>query len=599
MIKGGKIVFLLALLLTLVVVLTSYAQGEPPPEPETQISCDPDEDAPSIGGLSFYGGGFSTPNVLYVSVCHFEAGEKIQVEAHDLFAGAGASVVTDAVVANADGDALAALTIPSQFDWNSKLQIDASGNMGSTASLITYDTCYYEEGAPGPQISVFSDSSPEDTDGTVTVYGCDFQAGEAVQVEVRNILENGEVVLGTVAVTADSGGDFRATLDVSRETLRSGYGVAATAIGNMGSTAAFNELAMGGCEGAREGAPDAPADGPFLRLMSTSDPSVEEFIDVLIALGCDFRPGENVHIEARIVFSNGQVVTGSKDVVADTSGAFVAISVLRINFDQLGSYEFEGTVTATGDMGSTATTRYDSGPPAGGTEPPGGETGGEVPGNTQDDQQGGDEQDNQQEGAKPTAPDNQQTGTGDAQDDKQGAGNVSDNQQTGAAPKAGSGTATVTKTYELTLYGNVPTGTAFSVEVENQTTGSAEGVWLCGSEGTSECEGGTAGSVYTVTRQYPAGTVLTFTWTRWIPGDPEGNPFATGSETLSRSMTNSAWFRFSGADNVQDDTEDKQQVQVDQQPAAKVSTEQQIPTQLPKTGGGGMAPCLSPRVGLE
>ncbi len=204
---------------------------------------------------------------------------------------------------------------------------------------------------------------------------------------------------------------------------------------------------------------------------------------------------------------------------------------------------------------------------------------------TQDDKTGtGDTQGDRQGGAKPTAPDNQQTGTGNAQDDKQGTGNVQDNQQTGAAaPETGSGTVAVTKTFQLTLYGDVPDGTAFSVEVENETTGSAEGVWLCGSAGANECQGSAEGSVYTATRQYPEGTVLTFTWTRWIPGDPEGNPFGTGRETIITSMTNSAWFRFEPAKDTKDDQQDTG--------AGDVQDDQQVevPKAMPSTGAGGMA----------
>ncbi len=147
------------------------------------------------------------------------------------------------------------------------------------------------------------------------------------------------------------------------------------------------------------------------------------------------------------------------------------------------------------------------------------------------------------------------TGDADDQDDTQG-----DDQQG----------EMVTKTFKLTLRGDVPEGEAFYVVYGDPLVADAPGEVLvfCGvvddSESGRDCVGG--GMVYTASAEVEEGSEIYVLYQR------EGSnqePFVSTIEVVNSDMTNSGWYAFSGdMDN-------------DHQGG--------VPDQLPGTGLGGMA----------
>ncbi len=146
---------------------------------------------------------------------------------------------------------------------------------------------------------------------------------------------------------------------------------------------------------------------------------------------------------------------------------------------------------------------------------------------------------------------------------------------------------TVTKTFKLTLNGNVPEDQVFEVtygireEIEQGLKLST--IQFCGpgpdpenSPRVSEeaCKGN--GTVYTPTVEFPRGSQIAFRYFTLRPGDVEGTfvefhksydgEMPDGPEdyeTLTSDVTNSAWYSFGG--------------------------DQQAPSQMPATGSGGAA----------
>ncbi len=216
-----------------------------------------------------------------------------------------------------------------------------------------------------------------------------------------------------------------------------------------------------------------------------------------------------------------------------------------------------------------------------------------------------------------------------AQDGKAGAGDdqqVPDNQQTGG------GKATVTKTFELTINGDVPADAAFVVGfVEEGQDPDIDGrfVVLCGDisqlpeeelEGIPDediisdevCAGD--GAVHSFEREFAQGTNLAFFFARASVTDEDvfeifftslQNPDLSAPpgpgdfETLDTDMTNTAWYTFgTGAGDDQQDTGagkdtgagDDQQVPDNQQTGGGKDTgagdDQQDDTQDDGTGAG-------------
>lgn len=126
-------------------------------------------------------------------------------------------------------------------------------------------------------------------------------------------------------------------------------------------------------------------------------------------------------------------------------------------------------------------------------------------------------------------------------------------------PRA-AGAGTVTKTFELTIEGDVREGESHAVvyatsDPENEL----DVIVFCGSpdlEGnpTPECEGN--GTVYTGSVDLPAGTEVAYAFGRLNVNEPEDPEFyEEGLETVESSMTNEAAFTYAGGgdDDGQDD----------------------------------------------
>lgn len=149
---------------------------------------------------------------------------------------------------------------------------------------------------------------------------------------------------------------------------------------------------------------------------------------------------------------------------------------------------------------------------------------------------------------------------------------------------------TVTKTFELTLHGDVPPDRVFEVKYLTQEEGSSgakpKAIQFCGSVqdpgavqiiSRETCVGN--GTVYTAEVEFQRGTRLAFQYFTLLASDPVGTdetffssiqgPGAPGGpedfETLDDDMVTSAWYRSGGA-----------------------SGSGQMP-EMPDTGAGGMA----------
>ena len=197
-----------------------------------------------------------------------------------------------------------------------------------------------------------------------------------------------------------------------------------------------------------------------------------------------------------------------------------------------------------------------------------------------------------------------------AQDGKAGAG---DDQQVPDNQQSGGGKEMVTKTFELTVTGDVPEGTAFFAAFVDASADGTEGSILvfCGDPGLqtggaepqAACEAG----VFTRTVEIAAGTTIEFAFVRTSPGDEEGETFHAGRETLNADMTNTAFYTFgkgTGAGEVPDNQQegekpdtgagDKQETPDNQQEGEKPDTgagevpDSQQEGENPDTGAGKM-----------
>ncbi len=264
-----------------------------------------------------------------------------------------------------------------------------------------------------------------------------------------------------------------------------------------------------------------------------------------------------------------------------------AITVEWISYVNTGQGPYEpdiqtfGRVTETLSSDTTNEAWYDLDTNTGGLG-----AGPDIGDDQQEEKDTGEAQDDQQ-GGKPTAPDNQQTGTGKTQEDKQGAGKSPDSQQTGDRGD------TATKTFELTLNGTVPEGETFAVRfgVADGDEGNADILHLCGEGAQDECAGGT--TVYSGSIEVPAGTRIDFAFVRMATGEV----FHEGTETIHDDMTNTAWYTFgngAAAGDTQDELQDTDAGKIEdgqQDTDTGVSDGQQaeLPVRLPETGAGGMA----------
>ena len=187
-----------------------------------------------------------------------------------------------------------------------------------------------------------------------------------------------------------------------------------------------------------------------------------------------------------------------------------------------------------------------------------------------------------------------------AQDGKTGAGDdqqVPDNQQTGG------GGDMVTKTFELTLNGDVPADRAFGVAYGTFDEFEADeptDVIFCGQPAPrigdvvvsdEDCVGD--GETYTYSVDLPEGTELYFTYLTAEEGDEEntaepffGNITFEGpgeAEVLNADMTNTAWYTFGKGTGAGDDQQDGE----DKDSGAGAGDDQQDDTQDDVDAGGG------------
>lgn len=150
----------------------------------------------------------------------------------------------------------------------------------------------------------------------------------------------------------------------------------------------------------------------------------------------------------------------------------------------------------------------------------------------------------------------------------------------------------VTKTFELTLNGDVRADQAFGVVYgTSDEPEEFNPIAFCGQAGGNlppkeDCKG--EGTVYTADVTLAKGTSIIFVFYRVTEGDPETyETFHQGTETLNTDMTNTAWFTFGGA-GAGDDQQDDQQTG-----AGDDQQDKDIPDALPETGAGGVAGSFS------
>jgi len=123
---------------------------------------------------------------------------------------------------------------------------------------------------------------------------------------------------------------------------------------------------------------------------------------------------------------------------------------------------------------------------------------------------------------------------------------------------------TVTKTFELTLNGDVPEGQAFNVSYNRTGADGAASLPFCGRGTDTKCEGG--GTVYTVIAEETAGKSIDIRFVRVMTETETAETFLEYTETLDSDQTNSASYTF----------------------AATAGNDKDMPDQLPDTGAGGL-----------
>ena len=150
-----------------------------------------------------------------------------------------------------------------------------------------------------------------------------------------------------------------------------------------------------------------------------------------------------------------------------------------------------------------------------------------------------------------------------------------------AMAQHGSQDDTVTKTFKLTLNGDVPSEQSFSVNYNLDDDPFGEGFFaFCGPPGPSgdpniePCEGD--GTVYSRSVELERGTTIVFNYLYSPGGDEPDQPFKVGTETLDVDRTNTAEYTFGtgmGDDKKDDDmvpgAGDDKQVSDNQQTGGK------------------------------
>ena len=136
-----------------------------------------------------------------------------------------------------------------------------------------------------------------------------------------------------------------------------------------------------------------------------------------------------------------------------------------------------------------------------------------------------------------------------------------------AMAQGGSEGDTITKTFELTLNGEVPEGDIFVLEYPYPSGQSFGDIVFCGSADTGECLGG--GTVYTTSVEATAGSSERFAFGR-LPGGGSAEIFHEGTVVADDDKTISAEYTFGTGET---------------------------PEEMPETGAGGLAPVAPIPVG--
>jgi len=138
---------------------------------------------------------------------------------------------------------------------------------------------------------------------------------------------------------------------------------------------------------------------------------------------------------------------------------------------------------------------------------------------------------------------------------------------------------TVTKTFRLTLYGRVPRGQSFYVRWRAVGSSRVHLRYLCGmppEAAGSVSDPCAAGRTYSARFVLPRGTRIRYAYVRVDPSHGVQDWFHTGTEILTASMVNTAWYRYGESSQGRHE-----------QPASSGESQVTIPSALPDTGAGG------------
>lgn len=107
---------------------------------------------------------------------------------------------------------------------------------------------------------------------------------------------------------------------------------------------------------------------------------------------------------------------------------------------------------------------------------------------------------------------------------------------------------TVTKTWTLTLYGDVPPGESFGVEYRDPAGREVAPLFFCGPQAAVTCAG--QGREYTLTLAVPQGFDLYFRIFRGQPFSPQFESLQDGWETMTADSTTATRYRMPADDGT-------------------------------------------------
>ncbi len=422
-----------------------------------------------------------------------------------------------------------------------------------------------EDGATEAELKI----TQRDSSGIWDVLGCGFKPGEQVTVEASIAFIGGEIILDSQVAEADASGSFLVTFEYSGDAgnLDNGYTFNVVATGGQG-TIATGQVAV--IEDEEPPVTDTQQEGGIIatfevagerfRVWVTNPQTIQQIRDLEAGRSTANIPNGRIHRGAGASNHNAPWSWHLDPVDISMADATIELCDARPSYVEENVDYFVDTVKRYCPWGAELISVEESA------------TGG----------------DNQQEDVQ----DDQQKDTG-AGDDQQGG-----NQQ-----------EMVTKTFELTLYGNVPANDYFTITYSARNPATGEhlfddvGQFCSHAEEAEPCAGG-AGTTYVIPAEIPRGAELSFVFMRSSTTGGQDQEFHSGTETITADMTNSAWFRYSGTgtgdtqddgqtegdkdDTGAGDVQDDQQIGAGDDQQDDVQDDQQIPTGMPKTGAGGM-----------